>query len=309
MARYSIFFLTLAGALLLLQCETPIDFPEEARAPEIGVISEFTQDRTLEVRVFEGQFLFEDEETNYLEDAKVGIYKGDTFLEYLVLDRDIFPPRYISKDLILEPNVEYRIYVEANGFEPAMASSKVPNSTPINQVVVSDLLHGEPSTTEVGKDVSYRVAVGFQDPAEETNFYHLNFMQEIWTRKQFKDDSEPVQPEMRKVIFNAEQNNNQFIAFPNGGLLFSDENFAGGDFDNQFSLQFDLADNQHLGQLHVELRSVSKEYYLFQTSLSRQGSNPGQPIDDGVSIYNNIENGRGIFAGYNIFLTSVEIGD
>ena len=307
MPRNSLRLLMLLGALPVMQCETPIDFPAETRASEIGVISEFTLDKTLEVRVFEGKFLFEDAETNYLENATVSIYQGDSFLEYLVLDREKVPPSYVSRTLIPEPNVEYRIQVVANGFEPAMARSKVPNSTPINQVTISDILYDEPEVGS-GNGISYLVAVNFADPGEEANFYHLNFTQEVWRRKQFKDDSDQMQPEMRKVTFSSDQNNNRFIAFPNGGLLFSDEGFDGEHFDNVFSMHFDLEDDQHLGKLHVELRSVSEEYYLFQTSLSRQGSNPGQPIDDGVSIYNNIENGRGIFAGYNIFQTSVEIG-
>ena len=294
--------------LPLLQCETPIAFPEGVREPELGVISEFTQDKNLEVRVFEARFLVGEQETRYIENAMVSIFEGDMVLDRLRFDSSMNPPRYISESFKPTSNVEYRILVEAEGYRSVMATSRVPVQIPIEGVAVS-ALNIEAAEDDGLRQVSYDVAVNFNDPAEEVNYYHINFLQEVWgnKREEGSDDYFPDGPELRKVSFSPSHHSEDFTAFTQGGLLFSDETFEGEAFDTRFALRLHLQDKEELGKLLVELRAVSEEYYLFQTSLSLQGSNPGQPLDDGVSIYNNIENGRGIFAGYNFSQASIEV--
>ncbi len=307
MSRCTHRFFWILVAFPLLQCETPIDFPEGVRDPELGVISEFTQDRNLEVRVFEGNFLVGDRETRYIDHATVTIFQGDSVIDRLVFDGSKAPPSYVSDSFKPEPNVEYRIRVEAEGYRPVMATSRVPAQIPIDAIEISSLTIESPDSEDLRK-VSYDVAVSFRDPAQEVNYYHISFLQEVWgNMKDEGGDYFPDGPELRKAAFVPNGLGDQFIAFGQGGLLFSDDFFDGQTFDNRFSLRFDLLDKEQLGKLNVELRAVSEEYYLFQTSLALQGNNPGQPIDDGVSIYNNIENGRGIFAGYNFSQASAEV--
>jgi hypothetical protein len=59
--------------------------------------------------------------------------------------------------------------------------------------------------------------------------------------------------------------------------------------------------------MFAELRTVSEEYYLYYNSLSRQRTGNNGPFADPVMIYGNVENGQGIFAGYNASVDSVAI--
>jgi hypothetical protein len=50
--------------------------------------------------------------------------------------------------------------------------------------------------------------------------------------------------------------------------------------------------------LLTELRSISKEYYDYQTSLNEYWNADGNPFAQPVQVFTNIENGFGIFAGF-----------
>jgi len=56
------------------------------------------------------------------------------------------------------------------------------------------------------------------------------------------------------------------------------------------------------------LRTVTEDYYLYHSTLTRQ-VNSGNPLSDGVVIYDNIVNGEGIFAGYGSNTNSFKLGD
>lgn len=48
------------------------------------------------------------------------------------------------------------------------------------------------------------------------------------------------------------------------------------------------------------LRKISKAYYLYQKTVKMQERNGENPFSEPVPVYNNIQNGFGIFAGFNV---------
>jgi hypothetical protein len=67
--------------------------------------------------------------------------------------------------------------------------------------------------------------------------------------------------------------------------------------------------SQHI--LHVYLRNVSEAYYKHQTTLIEQVDKNSENILYGQSepmqVYSNIENGYGLFAGYNYSIQTTSI--
>lgn len=283
---------------LLLSCEKPTDFT--AIAPETIVVSEFTSNRTLEVSVYRASNLFDSTARRYILDADVEVYRGEEFQTSLHLDSSKAPPCYTNVSFLPTPNATYRIEVQLPGQKLITANSRIPNPIEIHQLEVSDL---DLNPTSTGLEYNFRVSIQFEDPSEEANFYHLNFSQQI-----LKSETGVPDFELReeKVTFSSRFNIDQFTVAGNGGLLFSDESFNGSRFAYTFPMRFNLEPEEHLGKLRVELRAVSEDYYLFQTSLTRQ-KGPGTPIQGDVLIYNNIQNGLGIFAGYNFSVDSVAV--
>jgi hypothetical protein len=53
-------------------------------------------------------------------------------------------------------------------------------------------------------------------------------------------------------------------------------------------------------QMYVVLLSVSESYFRYLKATEFQENNEDNPFATPVQVYNNIENGLGIFAGYSI---------
>jgi len=297
MSRKSTLFLS-GLFFLLLSCEKPTDF--EAIAPKTIVVSEFTSNRTLEVSVYRANNLFDSTAREYLVNADVEVYRGEAFQTHLQLDNTKVPPCYTNASFLPTPNATYRIEVQLPGEELITADSRIPNPIEIHQLQVTDL---DLNPTSGGLEYNFRVSIQFEDPPEEVNYYHLNFAQQILKQQ---TDMHGFEQREEKVTFSSRFNIDQFTVAGNGGLLFSDDRFDGERFIYSFPMRFNLAPEERLGTLRVELRAVSEDYYLFQTSLTRQ-KGPGTPIQGDASLYNNIQNGLGIFAGYTFSVDSVAV--
>ena len=295
---------TLGSILLLfLSCEGP-RLPFEDTDPKLVIFSEFTSDQTLQVQVSESRGIPDDTGIQrYVPDATVNLYQDGAFLETLVLEDGEYPPFYTSRFFRPQPNIRYTIRVEAPDFDPVQAQSSIPDRIPIMHLEISGV---ELRPQEEGRTVNYHylVTIDFQDPAGEINYYHLNFIQRLITTKPSEEGGVP-DDRLIKAGFSS-LNHDVFIPGQEGGVLFSDDAFDGENLSQGFPLQFELQNTEHLGKLLVELRSVSDDYYLFQTSVTRQ-KGPGVPVQGEAPVYNNIENGQGIFAGYNISLDSISV--
>jgi hypothetical protein len=66
-------------------------------------------------------------------------------------------------------------------------------------------------------------------------------------------------------------------------------------------MQYERYVSRHLG--NIQLKNVTEEYYLFKTSylqgLYNQKENALYGMGEPMNVFTNIENGYGVFAGYN----------
>ena len=294
----------LSGLLWLGACEEP-RLPFEEGSPRLVVFSEFNNNQVLQVQVSKSRSLANDDgRQEFVLDAVVDLYREGVLLETLILDDTVSPPIYTTRTLVPEPNVTYTIRVEAPGFEPASAENSIPGGTAIKGLEVTDVQRRpDPATGLI--DYRYRVHIHFSDPPGELNYYHLNFYQETIPQPELGDAGAPPAARRIKAAF-SDFAQGAFIPSQNGGILFADDAFDGEDFSQVFPLSFRLEPAERLGQLLVELRAVSEAYYLFQTSVTRQ-QGPGVPVQGEVAVFNNIENGQGIFAGYSSALDSIQV--
>jgi hypothetical protein len=287
--------------LMATACEKPSG-PEDVE-PRLVIFSEFASNRTLEVQVAKTRSIYQgSNDQEYVLDAKVDIYQGRTFLERLALNPEKFPPVYASLHLNPEPNVTYTIEASAPGFETVKGTDKIPSRIRIDHLGISDILVS-PGEKPNQVEYQYRVTLEFKDPGSIVNYYHVNFIQQFFKGPGGKEEFFPKSLREAKARFPTLKND-FYIAGSQGGLLFSDETFDGRLFSKSIPLRFYLEEDEHLGPLFVELRSVSEDYYLFQVSLTQQ-SGPGYPYQGDAPLYNNIQNGQGIFAGYSSSVDSI----
>ncbi|MCB0568243.1 MAG: DUF4249 domain-containing protein [Phaeodactylibacter sp.] len=296
--------------LLFTACEEPAPLDLGQETPQLVVVSNFTQDRAVQVVVSKWQPILESRDIEYVLNATVEIYQGDTFLETLQL---IDPkqasefPYYATASLVPEANVDYTIKVSAPGYEPAMAKSRIPASTQILAAEVSGLqLEDEPEDSLF--IMAYNLRLSFEGPGEGPNFYHINLIQQIFTYEAIEVDTLITGQYLLPIMFDPQDNTNFQVAHISGGLLLSDEAFGSKFVDFDVPLRITLKRGQEmLGKLFVDLRTVSEEYYRYFAALSRQRQSSGSPFSEPVILFDNIDGGQGIFAGYNSFRDSLNI--
>jgi len=291
----------------LFSCEQPVDLNIQTPAPKLVVISNFTAQSDLRVRVTGSQPVITSNETVFIYDADVALYQDDVFLQNLTLKNDPRDPYYTTSQFNPGPGLEYTIKVSASGYTSVEGKSSIPEQVDISDLRILDLsIQKEPKGTL--HRLNYKVNLEFADRETEHNFYHLTLFQEFLSFELVDGDTLITTRRERRLHFDPNSGNNLQVIHYDGSILFEDTPFNGR--QQTFSLPVEIryqAASEIPGRLVAELRVVTEEYYLFHTSLSRQQQTPDQPYADPVILYNNIKNGHGIFAGYSSSVASVEV--
>lgn len=292
-------------------CEKPVNFKVEPAAPEIFISSNFKDDSAIEVEVTKRTYEVLQEGTEeYVRDAIVSIMEGDDFLGQLDFVYPSIPrakPVYSTTGFLPQNGKEYIIQVEVEGFQMISAKSIIPPRVEIEEFYVGDINKTQnQSLNSITYD--FPVYVAYNDPAEETNYYHLKIAQEILEFSVVEGDTMPGRSFLNTIKFSGVNDNNFVNAYFAGGVLLQDAPFG-----QQYGFNMRISINpsfQKLGKLFVELRTVSEDYYRFHNSLDHQdqqaGGTGGFPAP--AIPYFNIENGSGIFAGYTQAVDSLQIG-
>lgn len=88
---------------------------------------------------------------------------------------------------------------------------------------------------------------------------------------------------------------------PYGGFVFSDKGMDGKQltFALPSSVENLQCNENSDKELYVEVRKSSRAYYEYVLSVSEFIQNSGNPFGTPTQVYNNIENGRGVWATYS----------
>jgi hypothetical protein len=288
--------LSIGLLLLTFACEKP-QLQLGNYAPSLVVISNFTTLDGIRVQVSKSRSPLDNGPTEYITNATVEIWESGQLLERLNLSdvREVKSPFYTSEVIKPRVGVEYTVKVSAKGFRTVTATSRIPESVKLDSVKIEKLVAaaGDPGFV----NYKFDLAIYFTDPRLERNFYHVNVFQKNLAVQ--KDGVEQLE-QIKKLIFNSDINTNYIVANYDGGFLIEDKPIDGTAVYIPIPISIRMpAHVQNLDEMIVELRSVSEEYYLFNSTVSRQQNNSDQPFSDPVVLYNNIRNGQGVFAGYS----------
>lgn len=310
MARYlytSILTLIIFSALLF-SCEEPLDIADLSPVEsKLVVVSRFSEGKAIEVSVSKSRPIGNSDPIEYLMDARVELYWKDAFLEKLQLvpaDGVNEFPYYVSTLNYPVAGVEYTIKVIVDGYQSVMARSRIPPSVRITKFNI-DRMTVEPVAGSNLQRNYFHATIDFDDPVENGNYYHLNISQQVNNFILEGSDTLVGKKTLYPVVFNQLNNKNSVTANLEGGLLFEDKL---NEEELKFTFYIDTDPNtQEFGKTYLELRTISDDYYLYFTSLSRSdGVNP-DPLNPPVIIYQNVENGLGIFAGYSNATDSIQL--
>ena len=292
--------LFLLPAFLLFSCEDVVDLPVDAKA-ELVVFSNFSDQNGLEVYVYKSKSILSIEPTEYIKDAVVKVFKSDELLEVLTIvlpsDPEKNPPYYRTSHLVPEFDMEYTIEVNVEGYETISAKNSIPTPVELESVTFDPRVS---AGIDEEVNVDFDVSVSLKDPANIENFYHLKFYQELtpFTVSPMGDTTFGIPYLAFPTEMSEVNENDPPVKYERDqSYLIKDVQFDGQYITLAFTGAYSFDPSKTLGRFKIELRTVSKAYYLYHDSLNRQNQN-GDQFGNGVVVFNNIDNGLGNFSGF-----------
>lgn len=291
--------------IFLLSCskEVLIDLPEHKTEPVVNCM--FTKDSIFMVHISKTAPVFDPFGPTVTE-AIVLLYENGLFFDSLVVQDGRF---YSSKTA--SSNCNYSIEVVMPGFEKLYAEDYLFTSP--------DYLYSEKTDSvmqnEEGTHIS-QLEISFHDNASSKNFYELVLIANYYELYHKDTASEHLIMDtvyVSRLVSFYEKNdlvieNEGLLNFEPGTLVFSDELFNGtspilkvnfyepAEFNGSDWIPFEY-------ELIVKLRAISYNYYMYRKQLTKHYFYNNNDIWGGmgepVAMFSNIENGKGIFAGFS----------
>ncbi|PKP08113.1 MAG: hypothetical protein CVU09_17410 [Bacteroidetes bacterium HGW-Bacteroidetes-4] len=208
----------------------------------------------------------------------------------------------------IRPNVssKYKIEVSSNSFSSVSTTDSVPSI-----VGITNAEFVFPIAVDEFGDYLGEAQVTFSDPVECKNYYEL--LINVGVNNYFTGFMD--YPITDPIILNEGD-----LDYYPSSIFFSDELINGQSYTLKIKVAVGVVINSEgikpSSELYAELRSVSKNYYLYRKYLTRHLYNQqmnnkdfydylynGEPVD----MYSNIINGYGIFAGYQSSMSKLNL--
>ena len=302
----------LMGLLLLVSaCEKEVELEQKEEAQKLAIICSFSPDEPFSIHVSKSHSLFSNTTQNDITtEADVQICEADILLEKILPNPngsniEDKGTRYQSVAAIPKTQKKYTLKINMDGVEPISAVSLIPNPVQITQVEIGEIHSWLYPSLPNEKGYEVETTLTFVDAPDETNFYQVNFYQELTSSDpSLVGDTTKTIMASTQGWLSADETIPVSQNLTDYGFLFRDFTFDGEvkelTFNPVFQYQFTKYEPSNI---IVELRTVSKEYYYYHSSVFQQQKQllekGNKPFSDPVVVYSNIKNGYGVFAGYS----------
>ena len=306
-------------------CESIVEIDREVTEAKITVNCIFESDSIFSVIVARSRDVIENDGKNfYYSNAEVKLFKDNDFLETLPvvtrydtiyewneLGESITPVEYYiyNSSTVAEIGVDYKIEVSVDDLPSVSATARIPEPVvPLESAFDSYTV--EELYDQLYLKGEYSIVV--QDPAGEANFYQpklfVYFSDSIFENNYDFELDTLIWGDLLYInegyteVYRESETSDFDLGFESYSDVYNDNLFDGNQktFNYNFNTQYIGGPNSFNRRLVVELTSLSEEYYNYVDSRSRQQWSEGDPFSEPVFVYNNIENGYGIFAGKSI---------
>lgn len=324
--------------LLLLACETTVEVDIPRYPAQLTVNSLFYPDSVWRIELTENRYILDTARFAAVPDADVRILQNGQVVAELDYqgDSDFFRNGiYTSTNDRPQVGAAYTLAVSHPALGDLTANSYVPvPQTPILSAVLDTLDVRQGSSSQESDEVSYALTIRLDDPPEE-NFYSLsvifyydvflgvdadqdgNFLELGIEEEEGRGDIQSDNPVVDNVFdsyrsellfkdisFNGQEYElKTYLRFRKGSILTSFFNEAFVLEENAYDSQGNLirrpGDTAGLLTLYAVLRTTTEEYYNYNFTSDLQASVENNPFAQPVQVFDNIENGLGIFAGFS----------
>lgn len=323
---------------LFYACETAVEVDVPRSPSQLTVNSLFNPDSVWQVELTQNRYILDNAPFAPVPDAEVRILQEEQTVAVLDYVGDAPFTRnsiYRAKNSYPQPEELYTLKVVDPTLGKLSADSQAPvNKSTIISVTLDTLDERLDPLPGFDNRVAYGLTIQFQDPPEE-NFYSVsaelrwekfgnavindtvigaalsierflpflrsddpivdnpfdNYREELL----FKDISFNGETYELKLYIIFDKDNSIYTDLFNKPLVLQDETI----YDFQGNVFLVPGDTFGVNTLHVLLRSVTEEYYEYGHTRDLQASIESNPFAQPVQVFDNIEGGLGIFAGYS----------
>ena len=322
-------------ALGCLACEDVVEIDTPQSSSQITVNSLFTPDSVWQVELSENRSVLDTNQFAAVPDANVQIMQQGQVVTQLKYQREnhFGNSIYGTRNIYPERGSEYTLAVE----HPALGSLKASSQVPISQASIVSVVLDTSDVRVLTEDViAYGVTIVMDDPVGD-NFYDLFFILK-WLRSfspfQVGQDKNGIKFEERLTYQQIGSDdpvvdNTHEFDYYKVKVLFKDTHFNKGQYklkvyllvrinsflDNTLldppivldrsahdvtnDIVYQPGDTIDRFRLYTILRTTTEEYYQYNYTRDLQASTENNPFAQPVQVFDNIEGGLGIFAGYN----------
>lgn len=273
--------------------EDIVDFPKHKS--RLVVNGFFHADSRWEFDVSKSLSVIDNAPLAKINNASIQIFENDILIETLTF---LFEDGGINDGLYYSDNKpvfgkNYSIIVSANGFESVSAADKLPTPVPIvsTDFKIIDSSFYTNSDGNILWYINSAVSIKFNDPVGEENFYQLEVLY-YYTIYNF--DSSTYYNSFNSFHLNSD--NLSIEEGLEGNIIFSDLIFDGQTYE--ISAEFTHYNAPPDFTYYIYFKSLSKSCFFYKKTYGLYLNRKNDPFAEPVQVYNNIENGFGIFAGY-----------
>ena len=287
------FFILLFFASIFYACENyiEIEVPPLEKKPVLNCL--FTENKPFKLHLSMSTDI-QDTNLVFIKGAKISLFADNILIEQLQeLDSGYYISNYKAQKGVL-----YRVEADISGYPVLIASDSLPQ-----EISPAQIYFQKNAIYDFGSSYA-KAYITFYDPAEN-NYYEVGLSAKYVYYADWDGQYHEVRVDdnIAYWLIDDDALNNEEITGWIGAVSFTDELFNGNKYQLKLPVK-EMYDNAHY---YVRFNSVSHHYYKHKSTMDKHLFNQGGWSYDGlllidggnpVSMYGNVENGYGIFAGY-----------
>ncbi len=312
LSRFTAIFLLL---LLFWSCEEVVEL-DVAFDPAVVVVSEVAPGRQARVSLSRARPILSQSPTEYVVADEVTILnrrtRQNTALFLHEPDKDTLNPTveqfpfYLSREPIITGGTSYELMVQVGREAPISAITTIPQQVAIQSLNLIDFSENIDPREDDKFNIDFNLS--FNHNSRTSASYHLIFYFIYAVQQGIESDTVLLNRLQIPAVENISMQFPYTFDFENGVLIRGEDMSEGTHtIEGNLSVNFNQEDSPFPPELWVELRNTNADYQNYHFNLSRQLSQRDSILSQAILVPSNVNNGLGVFSGYNLDIQSVRL--
>ncbi len=301
--------------LLFWSCEEVVDLDIDFD-PAVVVVSEVAPGREVRVTLSRARPILSQSPTEYITASEITVSnRSNEQVTQLFLhepEKDTLNqnlerfPFYFSENLEIASSTVYDLNIAVDGEAPISASTIIPERVDIQSLTLLDFSENIDPRDDDKFDINFELRFTHNDRTAQS--YHLVFYFIYLVEQETETDTVFIPTVQIPTVENIAMNFPYTFDFENGVLIKGQDISEGNHrVEGNLSVNFNENRSPFPPELWVELRNTNTDYQNYHFNLTRQLSQRDSILSQAILVPSNINNGLGVFSGYNPDLEAVRL--